>query len=111
MVKEGHDSTIRPKVQTYEFNNGRLFLDAWAADGKPLLSQAFLGRVRVLNVAMCTMAGICIVFGDWGEREHAFTPVRHAALAWWDTFVRMDSADLAKARSLQRWRNAPPDRT
>ena len=34
-VKEGHDSTVRPKTRTWEFDNGRKFLDEWAADGKP----------------------------------------------------------------------------
>ena len=47
MVKEGHDSTVRPKVQT-EFDNGKMFMDAWAADGKAMFSPS-LGLVTVAN--------------------------------------------------------------
>ena len=44
MVKEGHDSTVRPKVQTYEFDNGRMFLDAWASDGNAIRRGARAGE-------------------------------------------------------------------
>ena len=101
MVKEGHDSTVRPKVQTYEFNNGRLYMDAWAADGKANLSRTFQGRMRVLNVLLCVGMGTTLIFMDWaGNSEHVFSPVRRVALTWWRNFNRLDVADVAKARSV-----------
>ena len=100
MVKEGHDSTVRPKVQTYEFDNGRMFLDAWASDGKANLSKPFLGRMRVLQVLACTSISLVLVLSDWGGGEHVFSPLRRGLLAWWDRFREMDTADVAKARSV-----------
>ena len=100
MVKEGHDSTVRPKVKTYEFDNGRLYLDVWAADGKAALSKAFMGRMRVLKVLACAAIPAVLIFADWGDSTHVFTPVRRGITAWWQTFVQMDVADVAKGRSV-----------
>ena len=100
MVKEGHDSTIRPKVQTYEFDNGRMYLDVWAADGKAQLSKTFLGRLRVLKVLACATITTVLIFSDWGEGTHCFTPVRDGLTSWWRTFSQMDVADVAKGRSV-----------
>ena len=83
MVKEGHDSTVRPKVQTYEFDNGRLFLDSWASDGKPSFSRRFLGSMRVLNVILCVGMGAVLISGDYGDQEHVFTPVQRGFRNWW----------------------------
>ena len=70
MVKEGNDSTVRPKLQTYEFDGGRPYLDEWASDGKPALSRRFVGRLRALNVlAICTLPVALVLFGSWGEGE------------------------------------------
>ena len=110
MVKEGADSTIRPKVTTYEFDRGKLFLDAWAADGKPMPSQHRLAVYRVLGVVTLTSAAIALVLTDWGQltngREHCFTPVQKFAFAWWNRFIEMDEADVAKAMELKAWRQA-----
>jgi hypothetical protein len=100
MVKEGHDSTVRPKVQTYEFDGGRLYLDAWAADGKANFSRAFLGRMRVLNVLLCTGMGAVLLCHDWGEKEHILSPLQRTARSWWGTFFAMDVADVRKAQSV-----------
>ncbi len=100
MVKEGHDSTVRPKVQTYEFDNGRMYLDVWAADGKAQLSKTFLGRLRVLKVLACVTIPAVLIFSDWGEGTHCFTQVRDGLLSWWRTFSQMDEADVAKGRSV-----------
>lgn len=100
MVKEGHDSTVRPKVQTFEFDNGKMFMDAWAADGKAMFSRRFLGWSRVANVLGCT--GICAVlfFMDHGNDDHVFSTARQATLNWWGTFVEMDMYDVKKAKSV-----------
>ena len=106
MVKEGFDSTVRPKVQTYEIDNGKLFLDAWAADGKPMLSKNFTGVMRVFGVISMTAAGVALVFSDWSSvsqgEDHVFTALQRGARSWWATFIQMDEADVAKARSVRR---------
>ena len=109
MVKEGGDSTLRPKVQTYEFDGGRLFLDSWAADGKPMLSRTFQGWTRVLGVVTLTGA-LALVLSDWGSvaqnREHVFSPVQRCVFGWWSRFTEIDAADVAKARPVRRDPNA-----
>ena len=101
MVKEGHDSTVRPKLQTYEFDNGKMYLDTWAADGKPALSRTFVGRLRALKIfAAVTLPAAFLLLGDWGDNEHIFSPVQRAAFGWWSRFVEMDEMDVAKARSV-----------
>ena len=100
MVKEGNDSTVRPKVQNYEFDNGRLYLDAWHADGKAMLSKRFTGWARVATVLSCAFIAPLLVFSDWGEHEHVFTPVQRSVRAWWDQFIQMDVADVAKGESV-----------
>lgn len=107
MVKEGHDSTVRPKVQTYEFDNGRLFLDSWASDGKPSFSRRFLGSMRVLNVILCVGMGAVLVSGDYGDQEHVFTPVQRGFRNWWQTFIEMDVHDVRKAQSVGTSRSSP----
>ena len=100
MVKEGHDSTIRPKVQTYEFDNGRMYLDVWAADGKAVLSKTFMGRLRVFKVLACVAIPTVLIFSDWGDGSNCFTPVRDGLKSWWRNFAQMDEADVAKGRSV-----------
>ena len=103
MVKEGHDSTVRPKLQTIEFDNHRPFLDSWAADGKPMISRAAMSRLRAANVFLvCTLPLSFMLFVDWGEKEHVFSPVQRAARGWWRTFTEMDVADVAKGLSVGR---------
>jgi hypothetical protein len=106
MVKEGHDSTVRPKVQTYEFDGGRLLLDSWAADGKPNLSRNFQGWLRVFGVLSLTGAGTVLLLTDWSgvskQHDHVFSDLQRGVRAWWSTFMEMDEADVAKARSVQR---------
>ena len=107
MVKEGHDSTVRPKVQTYEFDNGRMYLDAWASDGKANLSRTFLGRMRMLNVFLCVGMGGVLLCADWGDQEHIFSQLQRTTKGWWRTFITMDEADERKARSVG-WGGPPP---
>ena len=106
MVKEGSDSTVRPKVQTYEFHGGRLLFDAWAADGKPMLSRNFQGAMRMLGVVSMTCAGVALVFSDWSRvaqnQDHVFTSFQRFVRSWWATFIEMDEADVAKARSVRQ---------
>lgn len=106
MVREGHDSTVRPKVQTFEFDGGRMFLDAWASDGKPALTRNFQGWLRVLGVVTMTSFGIVLVLADWDKathhQDHVFSSLQRGIRGWWATFIQMDEADVAKARSVQR---------
>ena len=109
MVKEGHDSTVRPKISTFEFNDGRIYLDAWHSDGKSSLSKTFLGRLRVAKVLLCTLMPAAMLFGsDWGD-DHVFTAPCNAVSAWWRTYVRMDIADVSKGQSVGKWRQALHD--
>lgn len=107
MVKEGVDSTVRPKVKTYEFDGGRMFLDAWAADGKPMLSQRFQGWTRVLGVVSFTGAVCALVLSDWSSatnyrEEHVFSSLQRGIFSWWHGFIEMDEADVAKAMTVHR---------
>ena len=102
MVKEGHDSTVRPKIQTFEYDNGRLFLDAWAADGKPNFSRKFIGWSRVANVLGCAAACGVICMSDWGPGETCFSPVQRVTRSWWASFSEMDVEDVKKARSVEQ---------
>ena len=111
MVKEGHDSTVRPKVQTFEFDNGRMYQDVWAADGKAMLSKSFLGRLRVFQVLACAAIPLVLVFSDWGEGTHVFTPVRKATLAWLRRFSQLDEVDVAKGRSVGQPLPLPPSQS
>lgn len=109
MVQEGHDSTVRPKLQTYEFSNGKLYLDQWASDGKPHFDRATQGRMRALLVFSCVTIGFGCLLRDWGSEENLFSPVRRGLLGWWRTFTALDAADVAKARSVgPPIANAPP---
>lgn len=110
MVREGADSTVRPKVQTYGFDNGKIFLDSWAADGKPMLSRQFQGWTRVLGVFTVTAAAFSLVLSDWStvtqSEEHVFSSLQRGVRSWWATFVEMDEFDVAKARSVGRQKPA-----
>ena len=105
MVLEGHDSTVRPKVKTYEFDGGRMYLDSWAADGKPVLSKRFLGLSRAGGVVAATGTLFMLVLSDWndvaGDKEHVFTPVQRGVRTWWSRFTEMDEFDVIKARSVK----------
>ena len=100
MVREGHDSTVRPKLQTYEFDNGRLYLDQWAADGKPAWGRIGQGRLRALAVFSCFAVPFGFIFVDFGDEEHVFSPVRRTLLNWWRTYTTLDVLDVAKACSV-----------
>ena len=115
MVKEGHDSTHRPTLKTYSFDNGRPFLDQWKADGKPMWSRRVLGRFNALAVLASAAAAPMLLFSDWGEEETVISPVQRGVRDWWQTFVALDKGDVAKARSVGAWRvirerhEAPPE--
>ena len=103
MVKEGVDSTVRPKVTTYEFDNGRIFMDVWAADGKPVATKRAKAISRVVGVITLT-AACGLVMSDWTAntmgKDHVFTPVQRFVRNWWRRFIRMDDFDGAKAMSV-----------
>eukprot|EP00962_Isochrysis_galbana_P021696 scaffold6412_cov153-Isochrysis_galbana.AAC.2 len=103
MVKEGHDSTVRPKLQTWEFDNGRAYLDQWAADGKPMWSKRTLGAYRAAGVLLAAAITPLILLSDWGEKETVLSPLQRVCWSWWATFSAMDEADVAKARSVAQW--------
>eukprot|EP00327_Prymnesium_parvum_P000542 CAMPEP_0182827992 /NCGR_PEP_ID=MMETSP0006_2-20121128/17229_1 /TAXON_ID=97485 /ORGANISM="Prymnesium parvum, Strain Texoma1" /LENGTH=156 /DNA_ID=CAMNT_0024955313 /DNA_START=112 /DNA_END=581 /DNA_ORIENTATION=- len=104
-VKEGHDSTVKPKIEVWEFHDGRRYLDAWAADSKPYFSRTFVSRVRAAQVAFCAFLVL-----PWGllsmeidgvtEREHVLTPLRNFFWSWYGNYMKMDHYDLKKARSV-----------
>ena len=103
MVKEGFDSTVRPKIQTYEFNEGKLYLDQWASDGKPHFSRAWLGRGQAALILLTATTSLgCLMYPWEGEsgKEHVFTPVRRGLAAWWEKFTALDVVDIAKAQSV-----------
>ena len=102
-VKEGHDSTVRPKVETWEFDNGRRYLDAWAADGKPYFSRSIQSRIRVAKVAsMIVLPMWCVLCMDTGQDpdNHVFSVPRNAFWNWYMRFVEFDKFDMRKARSV-----------
>eukprot|EP00967_Tisochrysis_lutea_P133538 scaffold234564_cov30-Tisochrysis_lutea.AAC.1 len=109
MVKEGHDSTVRPKLQTWEFDNGRAYLDQWAADGKPMWSRRTLGRFRAISVLVTAGITPLILLSDWGEKETILTPFQRIYWKWWTTFIAMDEGDVVKARSVAKWSWAKKD--
>ena len=100
MVKEGHDSTYRPKVQTFEFDNGKLYLDAWASDGKSNFSRRFIGWSRVAHVFAVTGMAVTLFFSDYGHEEHIFADARRMTMRWWAHFVELDVHDVKKAKSV-----------
>ena len=112
MVKEGIDSTVRPKVQTYELDGGRLLLDSWAADGKPALSRKFVGLVRVGGVFALTGCSAVLLLSDWSGvtkgQEHVFSELQRSLHTWWRAYTEMDVADVAKARSVGGAASATP---
>ena len=75
MVREGHDSTVRPTVQTYEFSGGRAYLDSWSSDGKPNLSRRFIAWSRVGNVALCTCMAAVLIFAEEAVGQHTIVVV------------------------------------
>lgn len=97
-----------PKLQTYEFDNGRVFLDAWAADGKPMLSGKFIGKFRAMGVACAVVSVPIVLFWDWGPDENVFSPFQRGVAHWWSTFVALDKWEVAKARSVKSRRPATP---
>lgn len=102
-VKEGNDSTVRPKLAHWEFDQGRRYLDVWAADGKPYFSRGFLSYVRVAKV-FCSVTipfyFVLFAFDGTHGKENIFTPIQRPFWAWWHTFAQLDHADMAKARSV-----------
>lgn len=102
-VKEGHDSTVRPKLASYEFDQGKLYKDEWAADGKPYLSRYAQGRVRAAKIFGCVSVSVCsvLLFGrlDGGE-DHVFTTLQRPIYRWFNAFIKFDRYEEAKARSV-----------
>ena len=101
-VKEGHDSTVRPKLNTWEFDTrGRRFLDEWKADGKPMLNTKVLGRVRFTKMFFALMLPVWVVAVDWGQQEHVMSEVQRRYWGWWGSFARLDDVDVAKALTVR----------
>ena len=99
---EGQDSTIRPKVQTYHFDNGKLFMDAWSADGKANFSRKFIGWSRVGHVVACTGAAAIFFFCNEYDEDNCFRYARTSFETWWATFTELDVADVQKAQGAAR---------
>ena len=109
MVKEGHDSTVRPRLQTWEFDpdSGRKYLDVWEAEGKPNFSRLFLSRIRVAKVLSVLLIPPLVIFSyDDVGKETAITPIQRGFSSWWSAFTALDEADVRKARALGRRRRA-----
>ena len=103
MVKEGHDSTVRPRLQTWEFDpdSGRKYLDVWEAEGKPNFSRLFLSRIRVAKVLSVLLIPPLVIFSyDDVGKETAITPIQRGFSSWWSAFTALDEADVRKARAL-----------
>ena len=86
-----------------------MFLDAWASDGKPVLSKTFQGWCRVLGVVSCTFFTGFLVMSDWShwaqrseQNDHVFSDVQRALRGWWANYIEMDENDVAKAKSVNR---------
>jgi len=109
MVLEGHDGTNRPILKTYEFDKGRVFLDQWDADGKPMWSRKILNRYNAVGVVV----GFCLIpaifMSDFGEKETVVSPFQRSFFRWYTTFMAMDVGDVAKARSVAKWKWATED--
>ena len=109
--REGQDSTIYPKLKTWEFDQGRPYLDEWASDGKPYFSRKLQTRIRVLKVVLPFVALPFAVLGvDYGPGETVFSPIQRAFHSWWSTFTALDHADIQKAHSVGggRWMPRAP---
>ena len=96
-VKEGHDSTVRPKMLVFEFDGGRKYLDEWAADGKPGLTRAQMRRVQSWKIFFGVVVPPILLLIDYGEGETFATPFKRRVESWWRGFCALDSADVAKA--------------
>ena len=107
-VKEGHDSTVRPKTHVYEFDNGRQFMDQWAADGKPALTRVHLRRVQFWKVLLAGILPPVLLLMDYGKGETFVSPAQRAFYSWWCAFTAIDAADAAKARAVMPDREPPP---
>ena len=111
MVKEGHDSTVRPRLQTWEFDpdSGRKYLDVWEAEGKPNFSRLFLSRIRVAKVLSVLLIPPLVIFSyDDAGKDTAITPIQRGFSSWWSAFTALDEADVRKARALGPSPRAPP---
>ena len=101
MVKEGHDSTVRPRLQTWEFDpdSGRKYLDVWEAEGKPNFSRLFLSRIRVAKVLSVLLIPPLVIFSYEDDgKDTAITPIQRGFSSWWSAFTALDEADVRKAR-------------
>ena len=101
MVKEGHDSTERPKLKTWEFDEGRRYLDEWKDQGKPALSKTVHRRIRVAKVLTLLSVFPAIAFVDFGPEETVVSPLQQRMQAWWGKFIALDISDVAKARTVR----------
>tara|TARA_B110001452_G_scaffold43613_1_gene33420 strand:+ start:1344 stop:1664 length:321 start_codon:yes stop_codon:yes gene_type:complete len=100
MVKEGHDSTVRPKTRIWEFDQGRKFLDEWAADGKPGVSRIQMQRVQMLKVYAACLLPPFLLLLDYSAGETMMSPIKRSFYSWWCKFSAIDVADAAKARAV-----------
>jgi hypothetical protein len=107
-VKEGHDSTVRPKMLVFEFDGGRKYIDEWAADGKPSLTRAQMRRVQSWKILAAVVVPPVLLLIDYGSGETMMSPLQRRFQGWWRHFCALDSADVAKAYS-GGWRPDPPD--
>jgi len=93
------DSTKRPKLQDWSFDQGKAFVDQWAAEGKPNLSNAMLRRVRVMKVLAFAVAGpLCVLNGEYGVEEHVLSPVQRTVFSWFAAYTALDTADYRQAK-------------
>ena len=107
-VKEGHDSTVRPKMLVFEFDGGRKYIDEWAADGKPSLTRAQMRRVQSWKILCAVLVPPILLLVDYGQGETFATPFQRRFWHWWHTFCALDSVDVAKAYA-GGWRPPPVD--
>ena len=105
-VKEGHDSTVRPKMLVFEFDGGRKYIDEWAADGKPSLTRAQMRRVQSWKILAAVIVPPILLMIDYGHGETFTSPFQRRFGRWWHHFCALDSVDVAKAYS-GGWRPDP----
>ena len=105
-VREGHDSTVRPKMLVFEFDGGRKYIDEWAADGKPSLTRAQMRRVQSWKILAAVIVPPILLMIDYGHGETVTSPFQRRFQRWWYRFCALDSCDVAKAYS-GGWRPDP----
>ena len=104
--REGQDTTLYPKLKTWEFDQGKPFLDEWSSDGKPYFSRKIQTRIRVAK-AVLPFVLIPLVLGFDDGSETVFSPMQRTFYSWWTTFTALDHADVQKAQSVGEGRWIP----